>query len=111
MKNYLEELITKAREQHIEEVDVLKVFYNSYEIHKKRFGTFRDFQGEEYHKKMDSRYKFMYETALEYIKGVLSDRQKLKSNKTNNDRYADKQRDKIVEGAGMTFCGMDGIDL
>jgi len=45
-----------------------EIFMESYQEHKDKFGSFKHLEGAEYCARMSSRYQYMYNKALEYIR-------------------------------------------
>ena len=45
------------------------IFHNAYDEHKNIHGSFKDLQGEEYIKRMNERYNYMFQKAMEFVDG------------------------------------------
>jgi len=68
-REYYKEIIDQtASLSRYKRYQALSVFFDSYVVHKKMYGSFKNYLGNEYIKKMSSRYEFMFERAMDYIR-------------------------------------------
>ena len=63
----LMEVHDEARKHKVKQVDAHRVFFDAYQEHKKKHGSFKGVP--HYNARMNERYRFMHQKAIEYING------------------------------------------
>jgi hypothetical protein len=63
----MREIQTEARKHHVSVTETMNAYFEAYHTHKAKHGSFKNIHEPHYVTKMHERYRFMRQTALEFI--------------------------------------------